>query len=112
MEIRTQRIELCKGKCEYCGAGGRLEMHHVFGGRMRKKLESLETVVMLCPDCHRGKNSFNVIKRLRIKVSAELIEKYGEDEARRRAGGKLYFEEESPKICEDMHEENEDFDDE
>ena len=66
-------------------------MHHVFGGRMRKKLESLETVVMLCPDCHRGKNSPGIIKHFKIKVTAELIAKYGEEKARTKTGGKLHF---------------------
>lgn len=114
-EIRNQRLLIANGKCECCGEplGECAEMHHVFSaGRMRKHTESVETVVMLRPECHRGKNSFNVIKNLRIKVSAELIEKYGEDKAREKAGGKLYFKEEAPKICENLHEENEDFDDE
>lgn len=92
MSIREKRIKYAKGLCEYCGAVAE-EMHHVFPGRgRRKQLESFETVVMLCSECHRGKNSWKVINHFKNKVSVELFKKYGEHEARKRCGGRLYLD--------------------
>lgn len=88
--IREEIIEMSKGSCEYCGKTG-TELHHVFGGRgKRKDLESIETVVWLCSECHRGKNSWKVINHYKEKVCGDLFKKYGEEEARRLCGGKFY----------------------
>lgn len=84
--------------CEWCKRPTkRYHMHHVFG----RIVESAEVCIMLCDDyqdkCHdhstgEGQMTLNSIK---VKVSADLIQKYGIEEARKIAGGKLFFESES-----------------
>ena len=97
-EIRNARIKHAKGRCEYCGAVAE-ELHHVFGGSgKRSQLESFDTVVMLCSECHRGKRSPEVINHFKAKVSAELFRKYGEHEAWKRCGGRLYFKETNEEV--------------
>lgn len=89
-EIFEFVLNRSKGRCEYCRGRGK-EMHHVFGGSgKRLLLESKETVVYLCEECHRGKDSQKIINFFKIKVCRELIEKYGENEARKRCGGRIY----------------------
>ena len=92
MKIREIRIKMSRGICEYCREKPGSELHHIFGGRgRRKQLENIETVVMLCSECHRGKFSETVINHFKVKVSKDLIKKYGEEEARKMCGGRLYF---------------------
>jgi 5-methylcytosine-specific restriction endonuclease McrA len=91
MNIRELRIKHAKGMCEYCGHPGS-ELHHVFGGRgKRKDLESFETVVWLCSECHRGKFSPKVINHFKVKVSTIFLKQYGQEKARKMCGGRLYF---------------------
>ena len=42
-------------KCCLCGAGGRVEWHHnlIYGG---EQSNIKETILPLCPSCHRGAN--------------------------------------------------------
>ena len=63
--------------CYLCGKNGRadrLEMHHVFGGRYRKKSEKYGAVVYLCgEECHR--NGRNAVHRNRA-VNMALKEEF------------------------------------
>ena len=87
-EIKEERRIMCGNICEYCGEKPATEGHHVFG---RAKVQSLETTRMWDGECHRGTNYQKRVEETKVICSAELIEKYGEDEARKRAGGRLYF---------------------
>lgn len=42
-------------KCYFCGSKQGLEWHHCMGGSNRRAADKYGLVVMLCPDCHRGK---------------------------------------------------------
>ena len=90
--IRNARIEHCGGVCEYCHQKQCTDFHHIFG---RRKSEYFETVVMWCHECHTCGNYQKRVEEQKIVCSAELIEKHGEAEARKRAGGRLYFKQES-----------------
>ena len=39
-------------RCFLCGRSGRMELHHIFGGALRKKSDRMGLVVDLCPACH------------------------------------------------------------
>jgi len=82
--------------CENCHRPTkRFEMHHIFG----RIVESEEVCLILCCDykdkCHDHATGAGQIKlnQIKVKTCADLIAKYGTEEARKRAGGKLYFEE-------------------
>ena len=94
MSIRAQRLSICGHRCELCGDYKQaLEMHHVFGGNgRRRQCECVETVRMLCLDCHRKiHNCPEIALKIRAEICKELIELYGESKARKMVGGKLYF---------------------
>ncbi|HQM83895.1 MAG TPA: hypothetical protein PLD55_04345 [bacterium] len=84
--------------CEFCKRPTKKpEVHHIYG----RKSELFETLIVLCSEylnkCHdhataKGQMKLNKIKEINTKY---LVEKYGEDEARRMAGGKLFFTTES-----------------
>lgn len=41
-------------RCYICGAYGRMDVHHIFGGPCRKVSDRLGLVVHLCRPCHRA----------------------------------------------------------
>jgi len=75
-EIREARLKKAMNRCEYCGSRGNLEMHHIIDadGKRRKKHESFFTVVMLCPECHRGERKYKVIPHFREKLDNFFIQ--------------------------------------
>lgn len=81
-------------RCEYSGeVADNYEIHHIYG----RKVETLETLILLKKKYHdhaTGKGQI-ILNEIKVKNSAMLIEKYGVDEARKRAGGKLFFTAES-----------------
>lgn len=91
-EIRQSRINLAKGKCEFCGKQA-VTAHHIFLGRkQRLKSEMIETVRAVCAECHDylHHKGFELLKKLQIEACNDLIKKYGEDETRKILG-KIYF---------------------
>lgn len=63
--------------CYLCGKNGRadrLEMHHVFGGRYRKKSERYGAVVYLCgEECHRnGRNAVHRNRTVNLALKEEF----------------------------------------
>ena len=101
-ELRNSVIERATKNgvviCEFCERPTRRpEVHHIYG----RKSESFETLIVLCSEyldkCHdhataKGQMKLNKIKEINTKY---LVEKYGEEEARKKAGGKLFFKTES-----------------
>ena len=85
--IRAERFKIACNICEYCHSTKATELHHIFS----RKSEYIETVRALCSFCHRGSGYQERLNIMKVEASAELIEKYGEVEARKRAGGRLYF---------------------
>ena len=56
-EIRKKVYDRAEGRCEVCGvdAGDVLcQAHHLISGGLRRHRESVETVMLLCADCHRA----------------------------------------------------------
>lgn len=90
-------LERSKGLCEVCYAPG-TELHHIIYGKgKRKQHETIESVVLLCYECHRGTNGVHGKngKELNIKLKKQLQEYYfkqgyTEEETRELMGGKLY----------------------
>lgn len=92
--ISEQRIKHSKGICEMCGKRRGSSIHHIFyGNGLRVLCESFETIRHLCSTCHdhQDTNAVRKLQALRVTTSQEMVEKYGEDEARKRCGGKIYF---------------------
>lgn len=90
----TERSE---GMCQVCGRMG-TEMHHCCsGGGKRKQHESVESIVLLCMECHRGTRGVHGRdgRQLDLKLKRQVQERYeeqgySETEIRRMMGGKLF----------------------
>lgn len=98
-EIVNKVLERSGGICEVCGAADYMcQLHHIIGGRgKRKQHETVESVMLLCWDCHYG--TFGIHgregKALDTKLKRQLQEiyfnqGYTENEVREKMGGKLY----------------------
>ena len=90
-------LERSKGLCEVCYAPG-AELHHIIYGKgKRKQHETVESVVLLCWDCHRGTYGVHGRegRKLDLQLKKQLQERYfkqgySEKEVREMMGGKLY----------------------
>lgn len=89
-----QRANYC---CERCGRNDLLEIHHIIYGRgKRKQHENIDTIILLCFECHRGtngvhgKNGAEVDRRLKLQLMDKLQDQgKTEEEIRAAFGGKL-----------------------
>ena len=91
-------LERSKGLCELCLSPNMTELHHCISGNgKRKQHESVESVINLCWECHRG--TYGVHGRegraLDLKLKKRLQEVYysqgyTSDDVRVKMGGKLY----------------------
>ena len=98
MNIFEQAIERAKGMCEVCGSPGN-EIHHcIFGSGKKKQCERLESIILLCYECHRGtygvhgKNGSELNLRLKQKLQI-TYQKLGlkDEELRYWLGGRYYL---------------------
>lgn len=83
------------GRCEVCGRGGRLELHHIL---RRKVPATVENCIMLCYECHRGtkgihgRDGHKLDRELKINLQLKYERQgFSEDEVRRLMGGRLYI---------------------
>jgi 5-methylcytosine-specific restriction endonuclease McrA len=92
-------LERSKGVCENCGAADyRVQLHHIIKGLgKRKQHETIESVILLCWNCHHGTYGVHGRegKELDIKLKRKLQETYfnqgySVEEVRRMMGGKIY----------------------
>lgn len=96
-KIAKKVMNRSNGMCENCGDVG-TEMHHcVFGSGKRKQHQSVESVMLLCPRCHRssvgvhGRDGRQLDLKLKRQVQDRYKEQgYSEDEVRVKMGGKLF----------------------
>ena len=88
-QVRELRFKLANYTCEYCKKSPATDLHHIINSSLRNKFEAVDTVRALCHKCHLYDPE--CIKYFRIELTAEMIRKYGEDVARYKMGGKLYF---------------------
>ena len=90
-------LERSKGLCEVCYAPG-AELHHIIYGKgKRKQHETVESVILLCYECHRGtygvhgREGRELDLELKRKLQLEYFKQgYSEKEVREMMGGKLY----------------------
>ena len=92
-------LERSGGLCEVpgCYAPG-AEIHHIiFGSGKRKQCERIESLILLCYECHRGtygvhgKNGRKLNLKLKRNLQKEYKKQgYTEKEIREMMGGKLY----------------------
>ena len=81
------------GLCELCYQYKPLQLHHIVGGRgKRKQHETVDSCIMLCLDCHDDvEGNIKLDRALKKMVQAIYAGKgHGETEIRRMMGGKLY----------------------
>lgn len=98
MKFFDEIMERANYRCELCGSGNMVEIHHLLGGSgRRKQQERKETLMALCYECHRGTWGIHgkYGNQLDIKLKQELQDYYfskgkDEDEVRRLMGGRLY----------------------
>lgn len=61
--------------CYLCGRSGPLEKHHICAGVANRKISERENIyVMICHECHVGKNGaqYDKMKNLRLKQDAQF----------------------------------------
>lgn len=89
------------GECVNCKRYGIVERHHVVHGRgKRRECETSESVVYLCPICHRGsrgvhgKDGYALDMRLKRDLQTRYFARgHEEQDVRRLMGGKLVLDE-------------------
>lgn len=97
-EIVQAVIERSKGLCEVCLAPG-TEIHHIiFGSGARKQCERIESVILLCYECHRGtygihgKNGYELDLQLKKNLEKTYREMdLSEEEIKYWLGGRYYL---------------------
>lgn len=91
-------IERSRGLCEFCGSNDRVQLHHIIGGRgKRRECETVHSVMALCWEHHHGDlgahgkhgSNFNYILRKQLQDKYFSMG-YTDDEVMRLMGGKLY----------------------
>ena len=96
--LYKQAMTRAQGVCEVCESPHLPELHHIIFGRGRKRQkECLDSVIILCYDCHRGNNGVHSKdgRGLDIKLKQDLqkifmSQGYSEEETRQMMGNKLY----------------------
>ena len=91
-------LERSKGLCELCLSPNMTELHHIIGGRgKRKQHESVESIINLCWEHHKGTYGIHCRegRALDIQLKKQLQQTYinqgyTESEVRVKMGGKLY----------------------
>ncbi|HLR34552.1 MAG TPA: hypothetical protein VK071_04395 [Tissierellales bacterium] len=97
-KLRQKVLKRSKGLCELCHSSYMVQVHHILGGRgRRKQQERLETLILLCWDCHHGnygvhgKNGRELDLKLKLDLQGKYRkEGYTDDEIRELMGGKIY----------------------
>ena len=60
--VIKQVIERDEGICQYCGKWG-VNIHHIlFGGTGRRRIHTVENLITLCGECHRGVHSTRAMR--------------------------------------------------
>lgn len=93
-QVYSKVFERAGGRCEVCGRGGHLELHHIL---RRKVKETPDNCIMLCYECHRGtrgihgRDGHKLDRELKINLQLKYEQQgLSEDEVRKLMGGKLY----------------------
>lgn len=96
-KIAEEVLERSEGLCEVCYMQG-IELHHIIFGSSRKACERVESVILLCMECHRGTKGVHGKdgRALDLKLKKQLEKTYreqgrDEDEIRYLLGGRYYI---------------------
>lgn len=95
-EIVEAILERSQGLCEHCFAPG-TEIHHIIFGSGRRQHETIDSLILLCFNCHRGTGGVHGregrpldLKFKRRLQKAYKGQGYTENEVREMMGGKIY----------------------
>lgn len=55
--MRRDKRRAKKHRCQVCGVYGATQIHHIFGGPLRRISEKHDFVIELCTACHRRAHS-------------------------------------------------------
>lgn len=99
MDIYQEVKERDNYTCQACYGPGE-EIHHIIYGRgKRKEHENIDSLILLCRQCHRGtngvhgKNGHKLNMRLKRALQAKYFKQgYSEEEVRELMGGRLYWQ--------------------
>ena len=81
-------------QCEICGRTTGLQIHHIVR-RSQLGSDKLDNLILLCWNCHHGKNSGKLELQLKLDLQRKYVaEGYTETEIRKLMGDKIYLEEE------------------
>ena len=91
-------LERSEGLCEVCHSPYMTQIHHIISGKgRRKEHENIDSVIMLCWNCHHGnygthgKNGRELDLRLKKELQEKYFNKgYEEEKVRWLMGGKIY----------------------
>ncbi len=73
--VIKQVYERDGGICQYCGKQGANIHHILFGGTGRKRIHTVENLITLCGECHRGVHSNRGMREFTYEWSRQ---KYGD----------------------------------
>ena len=64
------------GKCTFCGRLGKMHVHHIFEGSLRKRSERYGMTCLLCYYCHVGDNGVHLNENLNRKLKRAAQRKF------------------------------------
>ena len=90
--VRQAVEERANGRCELTGEYGPLALHHILGGKgKRKQLERVETCIMLASRLHNHQDT-ELMLSLKCKLQSYYFQQgYTEAEVRELMGDKIYL---------------------
>ena len=85
--VREKRLIISKGRCEFSGEEGPLEMHHIITGLLRRKFfERVFTVRMVNENSHKGSSKGQMITHYRKELNEYLSNYFTDEEIRTITG--------------------------
>lgn len=71
-------LERSNGKCEHCGANGKLELHHMEPVCLRPDLKnSVSNLKALCPSCHQREHSKKGMRHHELAAKVNKMRREG-----------------------------------
>jgi len=55
--VKRDKVRKKTHRCQVCGSYGVTQIHHIFGGPLRRMSEKHDFVIELCPKCHEKAHS-------------------------------------------------------
>jgi len=81
--VRQRRFAKAGYKCEMCGDAKLLQMHHLIEGKLRRDhFERLQTVRIICDNCHLWGKKADTITHYRKELAKDLQKWFTNEEIR------------------------------